>query len=73
MNIVWSKPMCPYCDMAKNLLDSKGIEYEVRMLGEQWTREQLLEACPGVRTVPQIFLDGQHIGTYDQLKEHFGV
>ena len=42
MNIVWSKPMCPYCDMAKNLLDSKGIEYEVRMLGEQWTREQLL-------------------------------
>jgi glutaredoxin len=59
--------------MAKNLLDSKNITYEVRELGEQWTREQLLEACPGVRTVPQIILDEVHVGTYDNLKEHLST
>lgn len=69
--IVWSKPMCPYCDMAKSLLKQKEIEYEERKIGEGWTKEQLLEAVPGVRSVPQILLDDKLIGGYDQLKEYF--
>jgi len=70
--IVWTKTVCPYCVNAKNLLDSKGIEYEERNLETgEWTKEQLLEAVPGARTVPQIFIDGKHIGGYDQLKEYF--
>lgn len=69
--IVWSKTYCPYCVNAKNLLQSKGIEYEERNIQEgEWTKEQLLEAVPGAKTVPQIFIDGELIGTYDQLKEH---
>jgi glutaredoxin len=36
-----------------------------------WTREQLLEACPEARTVPQIVIDGVVIGGYDQLEEYF--
>jgi len=68
--IVWSKPMCPYCDMAKSLLKQKEIEYEERKIGEGWTKEQLLEAVPGVRSVPQILLDDKLIGGYDQLKEY---
>lgn len=70
--IVWTKTTCPFCINAKKLLDLKGIEYEERniSLGE-WSREQLLEAVPGARTVPQIFIDGKLIGTYDNLKEHF--
>jgi|TARA_R110000796_G_scaffold1181_5_gene4619 glutaredoxin len=73
MNIVWTKPNCPFCDMAKKLLDSKGIDYEVRVIGDPWTRDQLLEACPGVRTVPQVILDDVYIGTYERLKEHLST
>jgi len=72
--IVWTKTVCPYCVNAKNLLDSKGIEYEERNLETGgWTKEQLLEAVPGARTVPQIFIDGKLIGGYDQLKQHFDI
>jgi glutaredoxin 3 len=69
-NIVWTKPACPFCDMAKTLLKQKGIEFEERNIGLGWTREQLLEAVPGARSVPQIFLDDKYIGTYQHLKEH---
>ena len=70
--IVWSKDYCPYCVRAKALLDAKGIVYEERNISQgEWTKEQLLEAVPGARTVPQIFLDGELIGGYDQLKAFF--
>ena len=70
--IVWSKDYCPYCVNAKALLDSKGIVYEERNISQgKWTKEQLLEAVPGARTVPQIFVDDKLIGGYDQLKEYF--
>lgn len=70
--IIWTKTICPYCVNAKNLLKMKGIDYEERNIQEgTWTREQLLEAVPGARTVPQVFIDGELIGTYDQLKEYF--
>lgn len=70
--IVWSKDQCPYCVNAKNLLDVKGIKYEERNISQgKWTREQLLEAVPGARTVPQIFIDGKLIGTFDNLKHYF--
>jgi glutaredoxin 3 len=57
--------------MAKTLLKNKGIVFEERMIGVNWTREQLLESIPQARTVPQIILNGQYIGGYDQLKAHF--
>jgi glutaredoxin 3 len=69
--IVWSKPDCPYCVAAKKLLTNKGIEIDERVLGFGWNREQLFEAVPNVRTVPQIFLDGEYIGGHDDLVKHF--
>ena len=69
--IVWSKVTCPFCDMAKTLLKNKGIVFEERMIGVNWTREQLLEEIPQARTVPQIILNGVLIGGYEQLKAHF--
>jgi glutaredoxin 3 len=57
--------------MAKTLLKNKGIEFEERMIGVEWTREQLLESIPQARTVPQIILNGEYIGGYDQLKAYF--
>ena len=68
--IVWSKDACPFCDQAKNLLKLKGIEYEERNISRDWTREQLLEAVPDARTVPQIFLDNKLIGGFTELRKH---
>ena len=68
--IVWSKMMCPvYGGEAVAKLNEP--TYEERMIGDGWTKEQLLEAVPTARTVPQIILKGKLIGGYDQLREHF--
>ena len=69
--IIWSKPACPYCVQAKALLTQKGIEYEERKIGEGYTKEDLLEAVPTARTVPQIFLDGELVGGYTELRARF--
>lgn len=66
--IIWSRDNCPYCDMAKSLLKQKGISFEEKKIGAGYTREELLEAVPTARTVPQIFLDEEYVGGYDQLK-----
>jgi glutaredoxin 3 len=66
--IVWSKDQCPYCDQAKNLLKMKGIEYEERNIMHGWTKEQLLEAVPTARTVPQIFLGEEYVGGFTELR-----
>ena len=68
--IVWSKDDCPYCVQAKNLLSRKGIEFEERKIGDGWSREQLLEAVPAARSVPQIFIDDNLIGGYNDLRNH---
>jgi len=69
---VWSKDQCPYCVMAKDLLRTQGIEYEERNISQgAWTKEQLMEAVPHARTLPQVFIDQQLIGGYDQLKKYF--
>ena len=68
--IVWSKDQCPYCDQAKALLKQKGIEFEERNVSKDWTKEQLLEAVPTARTVPQIFLDEELVGGFTELKTH---
>jgi glutaredoxin len=67
--IVWSKDFCPFCVQAKALLESKGIEYEERNVGLDWTREQLLEAVPNARTLPQIFLDQELVGGFTELRK----
>ncbi len=69
--IVWSKTSCPYCVNAKNLLVQKGYEIEERVIGNGYTKEQLLESVPMARTVPQIFLDGEYIGGYEDLVKYF--
>lgn len=70
--VVWSKDACPYCDQAKALLKLKGIEFEERKIGyDGWDRDDLLEAVPNARTVPQIFLNEELIGGFQELKKHF--
>ena len=68
---VWSKYHCPYCDQAKALLTQKGIQFEEKKIGDGYSKEELLEAVPNARTVPQIFLDDNYIGGFTELKKHF--
>jgi glutaredoxin 3 len=68
--IVWSKYNCPYCDQAKALLTQRGIKYEERKIGDGYSREELLEAVPNARTVPQIFINNQLIGGFTELRRH---
>jgi len=67
---VWSKNACPFCVQAKALLESRGIEFEERNVSTDWTKEQLLEAVPTARTLPQIFLDDNYIGGFTELRKH---
>ena len=69
--IVWSNVGCHFCEMAKTLLEQKGIEYEERNIALDWKIQDLLEAVPNARTVPQIFVDNKYIGNYDNLVEYF--
>lgn len=68
--IIYSKRDCTYCDQAKSLLELNDYEIEERKIGDGYTREELLEAVPTARSVPQIFIDDQYIGGYNELKKH---
>ena len=68
--VVWSKDACPFCVQAKALLELRGIEFEERNVNKDWTREQLLEAVPDARTLPQIFLDDKLVGGFTELRQH---
>jgi glutaredoxin 3 len=65
---IWSKYHCPYCDQAKALLKQRGIPFEEKKIGDGFTKEDLLEAVPTARTVPQIFLDNELVGGFTELK-----
>ena len=65
---VYSSAVCPYCVAAKNLLKSKGLEWvEVRIDTDPAQREAMLARSGGRRTVPQIFVNDQHVGGFDDL------
>jgi glutaredoxin len=68
--IVWSKDQCPYCVQAKSLLESRGIEYEERNVSQDWTKEQLLEAVPTARTLPQIIINNNLVGGFTELRRY---
>ncbi len=78
---IYSKPGCTYCEQAKELLKSKGLQYEELILDvgqlkdpgvTYYTVNQLKEKVPAARTVPQIFKDGEHVGGFDALKKMIG-
>jgi len=68
--IVYSKYNCTFCDQAKALLTQRDIIFEERKIGDGWTKEELLEAVPTARTLPQIFLDDKLIGGFTELKKY---
>lgn len=72
MITVYSKPNCSYCEKAKYLLKSLGLQYEEKTVTKDLSVEELYEALgKQVRTIPQIVINKDHIGGYNELKEHF--
>ena len=67
---IYTKAFCGYCARAKRLLEAKGVqfeEYDITMGGPG--RGEMLQRASGRTTVPQIFIDGRHIGGSDDLAE----
>jgi len=64
---IYTKATCPFCHRAKALLDQKGVNYqEIPIDGDADMREVMIKRS-GRTTVPQIFIDTQHIGGCDDL------
>ena len=70
MILIYGKPMCPFCDKAKALCEQRGYAYEYKTLGTDYSKEELLETFPGARTVPQIVINGEKIGGWDQMVKY---
>jgi glutaredoxin 3 len=68
--IIWSKYNCPYCDQAKALLKQRDVRFEEKKIGDGYTKEELLEAVPNARTVPQIIINGNLIGGFTELRKY---
>ncbi|WP_033923097.1 glutaredoxin 3 [Sphingomonas sp. 37zxx] len=65
---IYTKAYCPYCTRAKALLDSKQASYtehDITMGGQ--LRTEMIDRAQGRSTVPQVFIDGRHIGGSDDL------
>lgn len=66
---VYTTEYCPFCVRAKALLRSKGVSFdEIDVTNDPVAREQMIELADGRRTVPEIFINGQIIGGYDDLR-----
>ncbi len=68
--LIYGTMTCPYCMSAKQLLQAKGIEYqEILVDKEPAKKAEMLAISNGRRTVPQIFINGKHVGGFDDLEK----
>jgi glutaredoxin 3 len=67
---IYTRMMCGYCVRAKRLLAMRGVDYkEISIDGDQASRATMIERAHGRTTVPQIFINGKHVGGCDDLFE----
>jgi glutaredoxin 3 len=65
---IYSTMFCPYCARAKSLLVKKGVEFEnIDVIEDSAKRTEMVARAGGRTTVPQIFIDGEHVGGCDEL------
>ena len=72
--LIYSKNNCQFCNKAKHLIKTIGLEYEEKSLEKDFDSDpskMMEDIGKPVRTMPQIKIDGQLIGGYNQLIEHF--
>ena len=66
---IYTLEWCPYCRKAKAFLRSKGLEYEEYLIDNEERKAEMAERTGGAKTIPQIFINGEHIGGYDDIIE----
>ena len=67
---IYTSPMCGYCHAAKRLLTKKGVEFEeTNVILSPKKRGEMMDRAGGRTSVPQIFIDGVHVGGSDELHE----
>ncbi len=67
---IYTKPTCGFCLMAKRLLNAKGVSFaEVNISAQPERRAEMIQRANGRSTVPQVFIDGSHVGGFDDLSE----
>ncbi|KAI5960740.1 uncharacterized protein KGF55_004310 [Candida pseudojiufengensis] len=74
--VIYSKSYCPYCIKAKQIFDKYSVDYkviELNQLQNGSSIQQGLLDITGQRTVPNIFIDGNHVGGCDQLTQWYGT
>jgi glutaredoxin 3 len=65
---IYTTFLCPFCSRAKFLLDKKGVDYaEIDVSMDAPRRQEMTDRSWGGRTVPQIFINGAHVGGCDDL------
>ncbi len=65
---IYTTPICPYCARAKSLLHRKGVAYtEIDLFSEPGRRTEMIDRAGGRTSVPQIFINAEHIGGCDDL------
>ena len=65
---VYSSLLCPYCYRAKKLLETKGVAFqEIDVMMQPRKRAEMVERAGGRSSVPQIFVNGTHVGGCDEL------
>ena len=69
MFTIYSKDKSQQCDSAKLLCQMKGVEFEVKKLGVDYTKEDILTLAPNTRSFPAIFKDGELLGGLVELKQ----
>ena len=74
MFIIYSKDDCPWCIKAKTLLENLGYQYQEKVLGKDYLKEELVALLDRTKvTVPQIYHDSEHIGGFEDLVKYFGL
>jgi glutaredoxin 3 len=67
---IYTKTFCGFCVRARHLLEAKGVKFEEYVIdGGGPKREEMIERANGRTTVPQIFIDGRHVGGCNDLYE----
>lgn len=64
---IYTTRTCPFCVSAKKWLRDRGYEYQEISLDDPAVRQQFKDQNPGMNTVPQIFVDGRHLGGFSDL------
>lgn len=68
MYTIYSKDACQQCDAAKLICSMKGVEFEVKKLDVDFSRDDILSLAPNTRSFPVVFKDGELLGGLEQLK-----